>query len=153
MGETGHSRSGDGEEIYKPRGRNLHSRGPTICRNRQNSRSFAALRVCDFLMSSKIRCDKQNSCDDKLATNAKKSQTLRMTRVEGFSLTSGLDSRGRLSLSQARLSLHFGRGRSSLHQHIYAITGLAAATGSTRSVSPSTWRTRMRSPAGAGSAE
>src|SRR5260370_28694492 len=88
-------------------------------------------------MLQTMQLRRQNGC------NSKNSQTLRMTRVEGFSLTLGLDSRG-------RLSLHDGRGRPSLHQHIYAITGLAAATGSTRSVSPSTWRTTMRSPAGTG---
>src|SRR5258707_15488257 len=91
-------------------------------------------------MRQTMQLRRQNGC------NYKNSQTLRMTRVEGFSLTLGLDSRG-------RLSLHDGRGRPSLHQHIYAITGLAAATGSTRSVSPSTWRTTMRSPAGTGTVE
>jgi len=37
-----------------------------------------------FLMSSKNRCCKQNSYDDKLVINLKKSQTLRMTGYWGL---------------------------------------------------------------------
>src|ERR1700733_1051739 len=38
-----------------------------------------SLRVCDFFEVAKTRCCKQNSYDDKIVENSKKSQTLRMT--------------------------------------------------------------------------
>ena len=76
----------------------------------------------------------------------------RMTRVQGFSSTLGLDVEGGCLHAGAADVTRRARALA-LHQHIYAITGLAAATGSTRSVSPSTWRTTMRSPAGTGTVE
>ena len=47
-------------------------------------RSFASLRACDFFEVARNRCSKQNSYDDKIVENSKKSQTLKMTsRVSG----------------------------------------------------------------------
>ena len=41
-----------------------------------------ALRVCDFFEVAKNRCCKENSYDDKIVVNSKKSQTLRNDKSE-----------------------------------------------------------------------